>query len=140
MSRIRLIISIVFSTGVLFVSSLYFLSFYHLVPPGLDKGSSIIAIVLSVIAFVFSLRIKSLSVGGLLTLGGILMQIPPVQAIISAGRILVPGPILGVISFCPVLILGLAKLSLSRTKNIPPKTSSVQVNEKKDLQTVWLYS
>jgi hypothetical protein len=128
MPRIKFVASIVLALGVLFVSSLYELSFYGAIPPGLDKGSSIIAIVLSVIAFVLSFRIKSFAIGGLITLGGILMQIPPVQTIFVAGEIAVPGPILGVIFFCPVLILGVIKLARSRTASAS-KTTPMQVSE-----------
>jgi hypothetical protein len=127
MPRVRLVLSIVFAFGTLSVSSLYAMSFYHLIPPGLDKGSSIIAIILSVIAFVLCLRIKSYVDGVVLIMAGIVMQIPPVQAIIGDGRILIPGPILGVIFFCPILILGLVKLATSRAA--PSAKTLVQHDE-----------
>jgi uncharacterized protein YacL len=128
MPRVKFVVSIILALGVFFVSSLYVLTFYDLVPPSLDKGSSIIAIVLSVIAFVLSFRIKSYAIGGLITLGGILLQIPPVQAIIAAGGIVIPGPILGVIFFCPVLILGLIILVRSRTVRLA-QTTPMKVSE-----------
>jgi hypothetical protein len=134
MLRFRLLLSAVFALGTLFVSSLYTFAYYHIIPEGLSKDSAIIAIILSIIAFVLCIRIKSYAVGGLLTLGGILMQIPPVQAIISVGTIAVPGPILGVIFFCPVLILGLVKLARSTTT--PAATAAtIAVSEKKNMQS-----
>jgi hypothetical protein len=129
MPKIRFVISMILALGTLFVCSLYAFSFYGLVPAGLDKGSSIIAIILSTMAFVLCIRIKSYAVGGLLTVGGILLQIPPVQTIVTEGTITIPGPILGVIFFCPVLIFGLVKLARSKPKAPFTKVPSVRVSD-----------
>jgi hypothetical protein len=53
-----------------------------------------------------------------------MMQIPPLQAIAEAGKVLVPGPILGVVSFAPILLLGAAKAFGLRTKVIKQRTAS----------------
>ena len=97
-------------------SVLYLLGFYA----GITfRGASLLAIFLSIAAFLVSLRIKSVSVAAMLTLAGLLIQIPPLQAIAVAGTIAYPGPILGVVFFIPILILGLAKAwtSLSASKH-----------------------
>jgi hypothetical protein len=134
MARFRLVLSIIFALGTLFSSSVYSLTYYHIIPAGLSRGSAVIAIILSVIAFALCVRINSKVVGGALTMAGILILLPPVQAIISDGRILVPGPIYGVLFFCPVLILGMVKLARSRAET-PPARISAQVTEKKDVQS-----
>jgi hypothetical protein len=77
------------------------------------KAASVFAIILSVVAFVLSVRIRSSAVAGMLVLGGILMLVPPVQAIAEAGGVSFPGPILGVIFFAPLLVLGLVKAALN---------------------------
>lgn len=82
------------------------------------RGYGLLAILLSLVAFALSLRIRSPAVAGMLVFGGILVQVPPVQAIMEAGVIAVPGPILGVISFVIILILGLIKAIGLRGPNV----------------------
>jgi hypothetical protein len=53
--------------------------------------------------------LRSGAVAVLLVIAGLLRQIPPLQAILEAGTIAVPGPILGAIFFAPVLVLGIVK-------------------------------
>ena len=94
----------------LFLCALYGANFYD---PGLVgfsvRGGTIAADVLSAVAFVLSLRIRSMSIAGMLTAGGLVIQVPPVQAIAEAGAVSVPGPIFGVIFFAPILVLGVIK-------------------------------
>jgi hypothetical protein len=96
-------------------SLLYVSVFYD---PSLAKysvrGVTLLAIFLSVVAFVLSVRIRSPTVGWTLILGGLAIQIPPVQAIAERGAVQIPGPILGVIFFSPILILGVVKLVMMR--------------------------
>jgi len=69
----------------------------------------LVPIFLSVVAFALCVRIRSPAVAGMLIAGGVIMLIPPLQAIAQAGMIAVPGPIFGVISFADILVLGLVK-------------------------------
>ncbi len=92
------------------LSVLYLLGFYA----GITfRGAALLAIFVSIAAFLLSLRIRSVSVAAMLMLAGLLIQIPPIQAIAEAGTIAYPGPILGVIFFIPILILGLVKAATS---------------------------
>ena len=68
-----------------------------------------VPIFLSIVAFALCVRIRSPAVAGMLIAGGVIMLIPPLQAIEQAGAIAVPGPIFGVISFADILVLGLVK-------------------------------
>lgn len=75
------------------------------------QALTILAIILAAISFVAALKIRVPLVATLLTLGGIIILIPPLNAIVSDGAISIPGPILGVIFFSPILILGLVKFA-----------------------------
>jgi hypothetical protein len=113
-NRVRLLAADAAAALTLILAASYFLNFYGALGPNFAaKGASIFAIVLSIVAFVLCVRIKSYPVAGMLILGGILMQIPPVQAIAEAGGVSFPGPILGVIFFAPLLVLGLVKAALN---------------------------
>lgn len=108
--RARLISAELAAAVTLLFCSLYTAAFYD---PGLaaytGRVSELVPIFLSVVAFVLCLRIKSPAIAGMLIAGGVIMQIPPLQAIAQAGAVAVPGPIFGVISFADTLILGLVK-------------------------------
>lgn len=90
------------------------------------RGYGLLAIILSVAAFALSLRIRSPVVAGMLVSGGVLMQVPPVQAIVAAGMIAVPGPVLGVMSFAIILVLGLIKAIGSRAREVEGAGASDQ--------------
>ena len=111
--KARLAAGQLMAASTLLFSSIYFADFYDPGLPGLaavaGKGVGLLSIFLSIAAFVVSLRIKSPAIAGMLVAGGVAMQVPPVQAIAEAGAIAVPGPILGVNSFAPVLAIGLVK-------------------------------
>jgi hypothetical protein len=109
-NRIRLICALVISVITLLLALLYVLKFYDSSLAISVKGSALITIALSVVAFVTALKLRSLLVGVLLTIAGVLMFVPPVSAIVADGKVTFPGPILGVISFSPILVLGIAKL------------------------------
>src|ERR1035437_5343743 len=110
LKRTRLIAADVVAAVTLVFSLFYTLGFYY---PSLaaytGRESALLAIILSVVAFILCVRIRSGAVAGMLIAGGIIMQIPPVQALAEAGAVVVPGPILGVISFAIILILGIVK-------------------------------
>jgi hypothetical protein len=109
-NRIRLICALVISVITLLLALLYVLKFYDSSLTISVKGSALIAIALSVVAFVTALKLRSPLVGVLLTIAGMLMFVPPVSAIVADGTVTFPGPILGVISFSPIIVLGIAKL------------------------------
>jgi hypothetical protein len=108
--RVRLIAAGLAAAVTLLFSSLYTAAFYD---PGLapytGRESELVPIFLSIVAFALCVRIRSPAVAGMLIAGGVIMLIPPLQAIAQAGMIAVPGPIFGVISFLDILILGLVK-------------------------------
>ena len=110
LTRARLIAAELAAAVTLLFCSLYTAAFYD---PGLapytGRESELVPIFLSVVAFVLCVRIRSPAVAGMLMAGGVIMQIPPLQAIAQAGVIAVPGPIFGVISFADILILGVVK-------------------------------
>jgi hypothetical protein len=111
-TRIRLLIAEVTSGATLLLSLLYTVNFYDSsFPINTIKGETLIAIALSVVAFVLALKIRTFLVAALLTVAGIVIWIPPVAAIIEDKAILVPGPILGVIFFAPIIGLGIAKFA-----------------------------
>jgi len=107
----------------LFLSAYYAVRYFEPSLPALAKGITIIAIVLSVVAFVLAVRVRSPAVAGMLIAGGTLMQIPPLQAILQAGTVAYPGPILGVVFFSPILILGLVKAAGLRAKVSKERTA-----------------
>jgi hypothetical protein len=105
-ARVRWLAANLAAAATVAFSVLYLLGFYA----GITfRGAALLAIFLSVASFLLSLRIRSVSVAVMLTLAGLLIQIPPVQAIAEAGTVAYPGPILGVVFFVPILILGLVK-------------------------------
>jgi hypothetical protein len=85
MPRIRLILSVIAALATLAMSAIYVLGFYDAsFTTNVGRESAVHAILLSVITFVLCLKIRSFAVGGLLILAGVLMQLPPVLAIIAA--------------------------------------------------------
>jgi hypothetical protein len=109
-NRARLIAAELAAAVTLLFSLLYTAAFYdHSLAPYTGRVSELVPIFLSIVAFALCLRISSPAVAGMLIAGGIIMQIPPLQAIADAGAIVVPGPIFGVISFADILILGVVK-------------------------------
>jgi hypothetical protein len=108
--RVRLIAAELAAAVTLLFSSLYTAAFYN---PGLapytGRESELVPIFLSIVAFALCVRIRSPAVAGMLIAGGVIILIPPLQAIAQAGMIAVPGPIFGVISFADILVLGLVK-------------------------------
>jgi hypothetical protein len=128
-SQARLIVADFSAAVTLLLSALYIARFYDPALPSLATftgggGSALLAIFFSIVAFVLSLRIKSSAIAGMLIVAGVMMQIPPLQAIAEAGKVLVPGPILGVVSFAPILLLGAVKAIGVRTKVIKQRTAS----------------
>jgi hypothetical protein len=109
-TRARLIAAGLAAAVTLLFSSLYTAAFYD---PGLapytGRESELVPIFLSIVAFALCVRIRSPVVAGMLIAGGVIMLVPPLQAIVQAGTIAVPGPIFGVISFADILVLGLVK-------------------------------
>jgi hypothetical protein len=88
-------------------------------PRFLGDADDLGAITLAAAAFVISWNQRSYAVAGLLVIGGIIFMIP---ALINTGylsRIVIPGPILGVISGLAILGLGLASgLRTAKTEKI----------------------
>ena len=101
------------AAATLVLASLYTARFYDPRIPSIatytGAGTSLLAIMFSIVAFALSIRIRSRVVACSLIVGGVVMQIPPLQAIAEAGVIAVPGPILGVVFFAPVLVFGVVK-------------------------------
>jgi hypothetical protein len=120
--KLRLVFAEIAAGLTLAVSALYPIGFYDKALAA-GRGTTLLAIGLSIVAFVLCLKIKSLLVGSLLIFGGVLLQLPQVLAIISERAIEVPGPIFGVISFSPVLIFGITKTVRSRKNLAIPKTT-----------------
>jgi hypothetical protein len=113
----------------LLFASISTVGFYdHVLAAYTGKGYGLLAIALSVVAFALSLRVRSPAVAVMLISAGVLMQVPPVQAMVEAGMVAVPGPILGVISFGIILQLGLAKAIGLRTRAVagggPPESEA----------------
>lgn len=131
--RLRLAIAKVAAVATLAASTAYIIGFYDssLV---VGRGTTLAAIFLAVLAFALSVRIKSLFVGMLLTIGGILMQVPPALAIIAERAVEIPGPIFGVISFTPVIILGVTK-TVRSNKNSEMATRTTLADRQKGRQT-----
>jgi hypothetical protein len=70
--------------------------------PNIGRGTTLIALGLSVVAFILALRIRSLVVASFLTVAGVMMWTPALATIIAERAIVYPGPILGIISFSPM--------------------------------------
>jgi hypothetical protein len=124
--QIRLILAQVISGLALLFALLYTIGFYDssLKVSIAGRGSTLFAIFFAVVGFVLALKIRAPPVATLLTLGGIVIWIPPLGAIVSAGAILFPGPILGVISFSPILGLGIVKFLTTYMSKKAEKTRS----------------
>lgn len=125
--KARLIAAELTAAITLFLAVLYVARFYNPTLPALatytgGAGSALLAIFLSIATFVLSLRVRSPAIAGILIAAGVLMQVPPLQAIAEAGAILIPGPVLGVISFAPILVLGVAKAIGLKTKVVKERT------------------
>ncbi|HUI01614.1 MAG TPA: hypothetical protein VLX56_08300 [Nitrososphaerales archaeon] len=125
--KARLVVAELLAVLALLLAMLYTARFYDPSIPSIatytGAGTSILAIVFAVAAFLVSLRIRSPPIAGMLVVGGILMLVPPLQAIAEAGAVVVPGPILGVVFFAPILILGLVKAVGSKTKATKNRTA-----------------
>jgi hypothetical protein len=107
----RLFLAEIISGITLILAVLYPLGFYGV---GVAvRGSTILSVVLAAVAFLLALKIRAPLVAILLSIGGIIIWIPPLAAIIAQGTVLIPGPILGVVSFSPIFILGIVKLATS---------------------------
>lgn len=123
----RLTASELIAAATLVLASLYTARFYDPRIPSIatftGAGTSLLAIIFSIFAFVLSLRIRSRVVAGSLIVGGVLMQIPPLQAIAEAGAVAVPGPILGVVFFAPVLMFGVVKATGLRRTEVKRRTT-----------------
>jgi hypothetical protein len=118
LKQIRLVLSEVISGVTLVLALLYTIRFYDssFLATLTVRGETLVAIALAAISFVLALRIRAPVVAGLLTLSGIVILIPPIGAIISDRAILIPGPILGVIFFSPIFVLGIGKFFTSYRK------------------------
>jgi hypothetical protein len=127
MTQIRLLVAQILAGVTFLMTVIYTLGFYDSsLTFGLGRISALSAIALSILAFITSLRLKSNLVAGFLILGGIIMQIAPIQALIASGAIRVPGPIYGVLSFSPLLILGIVKALTSRKNRLSKPNNKQQ--------------
>ena len=129
-ARARLILGQVLAGLTLVFALIYTLSFFDAsLAASTGRGYALAAIALSIVAFVACVKLRSVLVAGILTLSGIIMMVAPVEAIAAAGAVVIPGPILGVISYSIILVLGVAKaagLRGGRAGSIsksPPATS-----------------
>jgi hypothetical protein len=94
-------------------------------PAFLGDVDDLSAIALSAAAFVVSWKQRSYLVAGLLIAGGIVFMIPAIIATEYLAVIVIPGPILGIISGLGVLGLGIVKsIRIART----PVTTTSALN------------
>ena len=108
--KVRLLAAELAAALTLLFSLLYTVGFYEATLAAYSgRGSGLLAITSSVVAFALSARIRSPAVAGMLVSGGVIMLTAPIPAIMEAGMIAYPGPILGVISFGIIIIFGLVK-------------------------------
>lgn len=116
----RLALAQVMAGATLLLALIYTAGFYDSAMR-VGRGTTLFAIALSILAFGASLKIRSGLVAGVLIASGAIILIPPVIAILDAGAVTIPGPILGVIFFSPILVLGVVKAlgARSRTKHVP---------------------
>ena len=120
-------------SGLTFLGLFYTIGFYDSDLALNVKGLTILAIILSAISFVSALKIRAPLVASLLTIAGIIIWIPPLNAIVTDRAILIPGPILGVIFFSPIVILGLVKFATnyrSRKKSETQRTQLLYSSQK----------
>jgi hypothetical protein len=111
--RARLILAQLLAGLTLLFAVIYILGFYDAtLAASAGRGTALTAIALSVVAFVACVKLRSSIVAGLLTLSGIIMMVPPVEALAAAGAVVIPGPILGVMSYAIILVLGVVKAAV----------------------------
>ena len=135
--RIRLFFALIFSGISLLLSLLYTLRYFNFdIAIGPNKGTTLIALGLSAVAFVTAVKLRSPLVGVILTISGLIIIAPPVSAIMADGMITIPGPILGVIFFSPILALGVAKLITTRNRASKSKEVGVAVSQTRENSTV----
>jgi hypothetical protein len=91
-------------------------------PAFLGDVDDLSAIALAAAAFVVSWKQRSYLVAGLLIAGGIVFMIPAIIATEYLAVIVIPGPILGIISGLGILGLGIVKSK--RTARSPVTTAS----------------
>ena len=91
-------------------------------PAFLGDVDDLSAIALSAAAFVVSWKQRSFLVAGLLIAGGIVFMIPAIISTEYLAVIIIPGPILGIISGLGILGLGIVKSI--RTARSPVTTAS----------------
>ena len=91
-------------------------------PAFLGDVDDLSAIALAAAAFVVSWKQRSYLVAGLLIAGGIVFMIPAIIATEYFAVIVIPGPILGIIS--GICILGLGIVKSIRTARAPVTTTS----------------
>jgi hypothetical protein len=117
-SQARLIVGQVLAGLTLLLAVIYTIGLYDAtLAVSAGRGLSLAAIALSVAAFVACVRLRSSIVAALLILGGIIMIVPPFAAIAAAGTIVIPGPILGVMSYAIILVLGAVKAAGLRRRS-----------------------
>jgi hypothetical protein len=108
--HIRVIIAQTVSGITLLLALLYTIGYYDTsLAVSADIRATLLALALSIVAFGLAMKIRTPLVATLLVSAGMVIWIPPISAIIADKAILIPGPILGVISFSPILGLGIAK-------------------------------
>jgi hypothetical protein len=118
-ARARLMVGQALAALTSLLAIIYTAGFYNAtLAANAGRGVSLAAIVLSIVSFVACVRLRSPIVAGLLILSGIIMMIPPVAAIMAAGTIVIPGPILGVISYAIILGLGAIKAAGLRGRRV----------------------
>ncbi len=115
----RLVIAQMLAAATVAMAAIYTMGFLDkFLEVGVAKISGLIAIALSVAAFALSIKLQSTVVAELLIAAGIIIMMPPVIAIVAAKAIVFPGPILGVISYSPILVLGIAKAVTASMKKV----------------------
>src|ERR1039457_4471285 len=108
-NRVRLVVAQILAAITLIMALIYTAGFYDssLSAGNIGRSSALIAIVLSIVAFAVSVKLRSGLIAGLLIASGIIMMIPPTVALVAAGAIVVPGPIYGIIFYAIILALGI---------------------------------
>ena len=115
----RLVIAQMLAAATVAMAAIYTMGFLDkFLEVGVARISGLIAIALSVAAFALSIKLRSAVVVELLIAGGVIIMMPPVIAIVAAKAIAFPGPILGVISYSPILGLGIAKAVTASMKKV----------------------
>ncbi|SRR5579863_3696474 len=129
-TQLRLIFAYLTSGATLALALVYTVAFYDSTFKFLaGRGLTLYAIALAVVAFVAALRLRAIVVALFLTLAGLAIWVPPIDAIILEGAIRVPGPILGVIFFAPIFGLGFAKfVTVYRSKKELRKDNHLNIH------------